>query len=358
MPVIMETAYPYGEKPTPVVRPGEFVYSAMYMDHPHIIGMCEALRDAGATLKYFYDPDQDKVASFLRSFPGAIPAGSEREVLDDPDTRLVAAAAVTNRRCDLGLRVMRAGKDYFTDKAPMTTLEQVERARACVKETGRKYLCYFAERLHTDSGVFAERLIRQGAIGRVIHIDGFGPHRLNPSTRPDWFFDKEQSGGILCDIGSHQIEQFLQYAGEEDARIDMSRTGHFGGPDHPGFEDFGDCALTGAKGATFYFRVDWFTPEGLSTWGDSRVFIIGTEGTLELRKTIDPATPGETSNVVILVNRTGEHRFCVGDKIGAPFFGQMILDCIHRTENAMSQEHCFKAAELCIRASQNALRIG
>jgi predicted dehydrogenase len=300
----------------------------------------------------------EKVAAFLRSFPEPIPPPSESEVLSDPDTRLVAAAAVTSLRCDLGIRVMRAGKDYFTDKAPMTTLEQVERARACVRETGRKYLCYFAERLHTDSGVFADRLIRSGAIGRVLHIDGFGPHRLNPSTRPEWFFDKARSGGNPVRHRLPPDRAVPAHAGEEDARIDMSRTGHFGGPDHPGFEDFGDCALTGAKGATFYFRVDWFTPDGLGSWGDSRVFVIGDRGTLERRKTIDPATEGETSNVVILVDRTGEHRFCVGGKIGSPFFGQMILDCMYRTENAMSQEHCFKAAELCIRASQNALRIG
>lgn len=357
MPVILEKDYPFGDMPKPVVQPGEFVFAAMYMDHAHIIGMCEALIGAGAVLKAFYDPDPAKVTAFRRSFPGAAAAESEDEILKDPQVRLVAAAAITSERCALGMRVMRAGKDYFTDKAPMTTLRQVEQARACVRETGRKYLCYFAERLHTDAGVFAERLIKAGAIGRMIHMDGFGPHRLNPATRPEWFFDKEKSGGILCDIGSHQIEAFLQYSGNEDARVVLSRVANYHHPAHPGFEDFGDCMVTGANGATFYFRVDWFTPDGLSAWGDSRVLIVGTEGTLELRKTLDPAVEGSVSNVVILVDKEGEHRFCVEDKIGAPFFGQMLLDCINRTENAMTQEHCFKAAELCITASQKAIHI-
>lgn len=358
MSVILEPPYSFPEKPGPVVKPGEFVFSAMHLDHGHVFGMCDSLIKAGATLKSVYDPDPEKVASFCRNFPQAKPVASEEEILRDPEVRLVAAAAVTCERCDLGIRVMNAGKDYFTDKAPMTTLQQVEAARACVRQTGRKYFCYYSERIHTGGGLFAEELIKQGAIGRVIHMDGFGPHRLSPACRPAWFFDREQSGGILCDIGSHQIEQFLTFAGEEDAEIITSRVANYNHPEHPTFEDFGDCMVVGKNGASFYFRVDWFTPDGLRTWGDSRTFITGTEGTLELRKTVDPAVPEMVTNTVILVDREGEKRFTLNERIGYPFFGQLILDCLHRTETAMSQEHCFKAAELCIRASQDAIRIG
>ena len=42
---------------------------------------------------------------------------------------------------------------------------------------------------------------------------------------------------------------------------------------------------------------------------------------------------------------------------GYPFFGQLILDCLNRTENAMTQEHAFKAAELCLTAQEKAVRI-
>ena len=34
-------------------------------------------------------------------------------------------------------------------------------------------------------------------------------------------------------------------------------------------------------------RLDWFTPDGLPDWGDGRLFLVGTEGTLELRKNLD-----------------------------------------------------------------------
>jgi len=340
--------------PKPVVRPGEFVFSAMHLDHAHIIGMCGALRDAGATLKSVYDPDPAKVADFCRSFPGTRPAASEREILDDPEVRMVAAAAVTCERADLGIRVMAAGKDYFTDKAPMTSLKQLKEARECVRQTGRKYMCYYAERLHTHSGIFAERLIRAGAIGRVLCMQGFGPHRLNPGIRPAWFFEKEKYGGILCDIGSHQIEQYLHFAGEADATVQLSRIGNYAHPEYPELEDFGDCSLLGKNGSTNYFRVDWFNPDGLRTWGDGRTFILGTEGFIEIRKYINLAADTVDGNHVFLVNGKGEKYINATGVTGYPFFGQLILDCLNRTENAMTQAHAFKAAELCLIAQQKA----
>ena len=344
-------------KPRPVVGPGEFSFSAMALDHGHIYGMCNGLIEAGATLKYVYDPDPDKVARFLKAFPQAIPAQSKQEVLSDQDTRLVAAAAITNLRCPLGLEVMEAGKDYFTDKAPLTTLAQLAQARETVKRTGRKYMVYYSERLHVESAVYAGDLIRQGAIGQVLQVIGLGPHRLNAPARPEWFFVREQYGGILCDIGSHQIEQFLYYTGARDATITSSQIANYAHPQYPELDDFGDCMLLGDNGCTGYFRVDWFTPDGLRSWGDGRTLILGSEGYIELRKYIDVATQDGQGDQLILVNGAGEQRFSLSGQVGFPFFGQLILDCIHRTELAMSQAHAFKAAELCVRAQMEARKI-
>ena len=344
-------------KPSPVVGPGEFVFSAMALDHGHINGMCNGLIEAGATLKYVYDPAPDKVARFLKAFPQAIPVKSKQEILCDPDTKLVAAAAITNLRCPLGLEVMEAGKDYFTDKAPLTTLAQLAQARETAKRTGRKYMVYYSERLHVESAVYAGDLINQGAIGQVLQVIGLGPHRLNAPARPDWFFVKEQYGGILCDIGSHQIEQFLYYTGAKDATITSSQIANYAHPQYPELDDFGDCMLLGNNGCTGYFRVDWFTPDGLRSWGDGRTLILGSEGYIELRKYVDVATQDGQGDQLILVNDAGEQRFSLSGKVGFPFFGQLILDCIHRTELAMSQAHAFKAAELCVRAQLEARKI-
>ncbi|MCL2003629.1 MAG: Gfo/Idh/MocA family oxidoreductase [Oscillospiraceae bacterium] len=340
-------------KPAPVVKPGEFVFSAIALDHGHIYGQCNGLMEAGAVLKSVYDPDEKKLDAFCVAYPQAKRAGSEEEILSDPEVRLVAGAAVTSERCALGLRVMDAGKDYFTDKAPLTTLEQLAAAKEAVKRTGKKYMVYYSERLHVETAVFAGQLIERGAIGRVVQVLGLGPHRLSAKSRPAWFFEKEKYGGILCDIGSHQIEQILFYTGAKDAVVTHSQIGNFNHPETPELDDFGDASLLTDTGAAGYFRVDWFTPDGLQMWGDGRSIILGTEGFIEQRKYMNLGTSDGPGHL-FLANGKEETHYNVHGKVGYPFFGQLVLDCLNRTENAMTQDHAFKAAELCVRAQMQA----
>ncbi|MDQ6420391.1 Gfo/Idh/MocA family oxidoreductase [Paenibacillus sp. LHD-117] len=339
-----------------VVAPGEFVFAATNLDHGHIYGMCNGLIEAGAELRWVYDADPAKAETFAKHYPGVRIAGSLEAILEDADVQLVAAAAIPSLRGPLGVRVMRSGKHYFTDKAPFTTLEQLEEARAAVSETGQKYAVYYSERLHVESAIHAGELIRQGAIGRVVQVMGLGPHRLNAPSRPDWFFRKENYGGILCDIGSHQVEQFLYFTGNKEAKVLSSKVANYAAKDYPELEDFGDMTLVGENGATGYFRVDWLTPNGLGTWGDGRMLILGTEGYIELRKYIDIARESE-GDQLYLVNGEGEHHMRLSGKVGFPFFGELILDCLNGTEKAMTQEHTFKAAELSLIAQRDAIRV-
>jgi len=336
-------------KPAPVCGPGDFLFAAAALDHGHIYGQCNGLIEAGGTLRYVYDPDPKKVAAFLEKYPQAKPVDSLETILDDPEIRLVAAAAIPCDRGPLGVRVMEAGKDYFCDKTPFTSLDQLETARETAARTGRKYMVYYSERLHVECAVFAGELIAGGAIGRVVQVLGLGPHRLNLPSRPAWFFERAKYGGILCDIGSHQIEQFLFYSGALDATVTEARAGNFANPAYPELEDYGHANLVADNGAMNHFRVDWFTPDGLRTWGDGRTVILGTKGYIELRKYIDVARDSG-GDQLFLVNGEGEKQLSLAGKVGFPFFGQLILDCLNRTENAMSQRHAFKAAELCLKA--------
>jgi len=334
-----------------VVKPGEFVFAVTGLDHGHIYGQTNGLTEAGAELRWVYDPDPAKVELFLKKFPQAKVARSEDEILSDQEVRLVACAAIPSERCAVGMRVMDAGKDYFADKAPVTTLAQLEKARAKVKETGRKYAVYYSERLHVESAIYAEDLVHKGAIGRVLQVVNLAPHRLNAPSRPKWFFQKEKYGGIICDIGSHQFEQFLSFARAKDATVEYARVANLNNPEYPELEDFGESILVADNGVRHYMRVDWFTPDGLGSWGDGRLVVMGTEGTIEVRKYIDIARSPKGDHVY-LVDGKGEHYFDVAGKVGFPFFGKLILDCLNRTENAMTQEHAFKSAELCLKTQE------
>ena len=339
-----------------VCSPGEFRFGAIGLDHGHIYGQCNGLLEAGGEVVSVFDPDPAKVEKFRATYPGVKAARSEAEVLEDSTLKLITSACVPCERGPLGLRVLDHGKDYFTDKPPFTSLDQLEAARRKVAETGRLFAVYYAERLHAEAAVYAEQLLRDGAIGRVVQVIGLGPHRLNAPSRPAWFWDPAQYGGILVDIGSHQIEQFLHYTGAHDARVLHSKVANYHNPDHPAFQDFGDATLLADNGATFYFRVDWFTPQGLGAWGDGRTVILGTDGYIELRKYLDVARDAESDHVY-LVDHRGEHHFHVRGQVGFPYFGRLIRDCLDRTEKAMTQRHTFLANELALKAQAQALRV-
>ena len=349
--------YSPGGPPRPVVSSGAFVFAAAFLDHGHIYAMSEGLISAGARPKWVYDPDPGKAEAYRTRFPECGVARDFDEILGDPEVHLVASAGVPCDRGPIGCRSLAAGKDYFCDKAPFTTMDGLAQARRAVAETGRKFFVYYSERLHVECAVHAGTLVHGGAIGRVIQVLGLGPHRLDKASRPDWFFQRAKYGGILCDIGSHQFEQFLYYSGATDATIAHAAVGNYANPDRPELEDFGEASLIGDNGASNYVRVDWFTPKGLGTWGDGRTIILGTEGYIELRKYVDVARQ-RTRDHLILVDGKGEQHLDLQGKVGYPFFGEMILDCLNRTERAMPQAHVFKAAELCLRAQAAARRIG
>lgn len=345
---------PTADKPEPVVGPGEFRFAAAHFDHGHLFGQINGLVEAGAELAMIYDPDPVRLADLKEKFPGVPVARTWAEILDS-DVRLVAAAAIPCRRGEIGCDVMRSGKDYFTDKCPFTSLDQLAEAERVVSATSQKYAVYYSERLHVESAWYVDSLIRDGAIGEIVHMEIFGPHRLNKSQRPSWFFDKSQYGGILTDIASHQFDQFLHYGRCTEGTIAHARVDNRANPDQPGLEDVGQAVLLLDNGIQCFSRVNWFTPDGMRGWGDGRTFITGTRGVIEIRKYFDFGR-SDTGNLIVIADGDRETILDVNGKVGFPYFGQLILDCLNRTENAMTQGHAFAAARLSLEAQAEADR--
>ncbi|MDQ3686036.1 MAG: Gfo/Idh/MocA family oxidoreductase [Acidobacteriota bacterium] len=330
-------------------------FSAIGLNHGHIYGQVGAVIRGGGTLTSFFAKEPDLVAAFSKRFPQAKLARSEKEILEDPDIKLVVSASIPDERAPLGLEVMKHGKDFMADKPGITSLEQLAEVRRVQKSTGRIYSIMYSERLENPATVKAGELVKAGAIGKVIQTIGLGPHRMNPKSRPQWFFDRKRYGGIICDIGSHQADQFLFFTNSTKAEVVAAQVGNVHYPQYPEFEDFGDVMLRG-DGGTGYIRVDWFTPDGLSTWGDGRLTILGTDGYIELRKYVDIA--GKPGGNHLFLTDQKETRYFDCSKEPTPYGEQLVSDIINRTQTAMSQEHCFLATELALRAQKGAQRIG
>ncbi|MBU2937139.1 MULTISPECIES: Gfo/Idh/MocA family protein [Pacificibacter] len=323
-------------------------FAALGMDHRHIYGMSQGMIDVGAQMAgWWTHGDPQPIAGFMKRFPDAPRFDDLDEILDDPSISLVLIACRPDQRADLAIKAMRAGKDVMVDKPGCISLDEVQRLRMTVRDTGRIWSVNFSERFEVPAVTVATELVRSGAIGEVIHTTGLGPHRLNAQSRPDWFFDAATYGGILTDIASHQIEQFLHFTGHEDAEITMATVGNHANPDHPKFEDFGTLSLR-AGTAQAFIRVDWYTADALPNWGDGRLFITGTEGSIELRKYVD--VDGRSGdNHLFLVNKdTCKHFDCTNADL--PYFQNLLNDVIHRTQTACPQERTFRVCELAVTA--------
>jgi len=343
------------EKKRPVSKPANSIkFSVIGLNHGHIYGQTEAVLRGGGELVSFYAKEPDLAEAFTKRYPQANLAKSEKEILEDKSIQMVVSASIPIDRAPLGIEVMRHGKDFMVDKPGIITLKQLEEVKKAQKETKRIYSIMYSERLENRATVRAGELVKEGAIGKVIQTIGLGPHRMNIKSRPEWFFKNNMYGGIICDIGSHQFDQFLFFTGSTQASVVSSQVGNVHYPQYPQFEDFGDVMLRGNEGAG-YIRVDWFTPDGLSTWGDGRLTILGTEGFMELRKNCDIGGR-EGGNHLFVVNQK-ETRYIDCKEVPLTFGEQLVNDVVNRTETAMSQAHCFLATELALQAQKQAQKL-
>ncbi len=350
--------------PVPPVEPPQYhiKFAVCGMSHDHIYGMVGAILRGGGELVAAWGGEADKLATFSKRFPNVKIVQTQEEILDDPAIQLVLSSQIASERAPLGVRVMKRGKDFLADKPGIVSLKQLAAVRETIAATKRIYGIMYSERLEVKAAVYAGHLVQQGAIGKVIQTINLAPHQViqghgdagGGGGRPAWFWNPDQYGGILCDIGSHQIDQFLFYTGSQEAGIVESQVANIRHPEHPHFQDFGDVVLRGDRGLG-YVRLDWFTPNGLGTWGDGRLFILGTEGYIEVRKYTNVAVKAQGNNLYLVDGKQARYFDC--NNLALPFGPQFVADIVNRTHVAQDQVQCLLAAELAIKAQRQANRV-
>jgi predicted dehydrogenase len=330
-------------------------FAAVGLDHRHIYHLIAELIAAGAECAgYCPETSDPRVLAGVRERFPQLQAVDRRRLIEDPSIRVICCAAVPCDRAGIAREAMRHGKDVMVDKPGLTSFEQLAEVQRCVAETGRIFSICFSERFTVPSMGVVGKLVHDGAIGRVVQTVALGPHRLNRAIRPAWFFDPPTYGGILVDIASHQIDQFLFLTGSTDAEIAASAVGNYGLPDYPAFEDFGEILLR-SDNANGYIRNDWFTPDGLSTWGDGRLFVLGTRGYIEARKYVDIAGRPGTDHVFVVDGAGTRHIDASGEPL--TYFRNFLADVRDRTETAMPQAHCFAVTRIALEAQRVARRL-
>lgn len=337
----------------PQMRP-RIRFAVIGINHSHIYSQVSAVQRGGGELVAVYAQEPDLLAEFTKRVPQVRIARSEAEILEDTSIQLVLSSIIPDQRAPLGVRVMQHGKDYMSDKPGITTLDQLAEVRRVQSRTKRIFSIMYSERFENRATVRAAELVKAGAIGRVVQTIGLGPHRISLNVRPPWFWDKARYGGILCDIASHQADQFLYFTNSTSAEVVASQITNVHYPQYPKFEDFGDVLLRGNGGAG-YIRVDWYTPDGLATWGDGRLTVLGTDGFIEVRKNIDIA--GRTGESHLFLVDQKETRYIDCSQQALPYGGQLVDDVLNRTETAMPQAHCLLAMELVLKAQQQARQV-
>ena len=331
-------------------------FAVVGLNHRHIYEQTGRLLELGCRCKgYWTDGEPQPLQGFVERFPDLTRYDDPRRVFNDLEIDLIVTAAIPSDRAAIAIEAMQAGKDVMVDKPGCTSIEDLARLKTAAAAAGRIWSVNFSERFEVPAVAKAGELIEAGRIGRVIQTLGMGPHRLNKATRPDWFFDPMRYGGILTDIASHQIDQFLHFTGSVDAEIASSTVANYANPETPGLQDFGEIVLRGDQ-SHGYIRVDWYTPDGLPTWGDGRLTILGTEGYIELRKYVDIAGRPGTDHLFVVNGDKVEHIDCASDE--RPYYRRLVEDVRNRTETAMLQSHGFKVMELALKAQASAIRLG
>ena len=320
------------------------------IDHGHIFDMLDEMLREGCTCDYFWTEGSPlTLKEFNQKYPNIKRVENKSEILNDNKIDMILISSIPKDRAINSIEALKSGKDVMVDKPGCTTLDQLEDLKRTVKQTGKIWSVNFSERFHVAAVAKAEQLVAEGKIGKVKQTMGTGPHRQGNYERPNWFYERESYGGIITDIGSHQIHQFLVFTNSNEAKITHSMVENTTKKEFPGFQDFGEINLTG-NGGHGYIRLDWFTPDALPTWGDGRLFILGDKGFIEIRKYTDLATSDSGNHLYYANNEVVKYIDCSDVKL--PYFGNLINDVLNRTETACSQELTYLTMELAIKAQE------
>lgn len=253
------------------------------MAHPHIFAMINEVLNEEKDLKIvaLCDPKTPEyVKKAQEKIHGVSVYNSEQELYSNEKFDIVMSSAIGSDKGGIAIRALSSNKSIMFDKPLVTTTRELDIIVSLIKDNTQLKIMLWLTCRYSDSYYTVKKLIESGEIGEVVHLYFVRPHRLAPSTRPDWMFNHQMYGGIINDIGVHDLDLARWYTKSECKEILSATTSNTRFPEYD-INDNGSVFIKMENGAEAMVFENWLTPDAFPSHGDTRVSITGTKGTIE-----------------------------------------------------------------------------
>ena len=149
-------------------------------------------------------------------YPGITTHRTLEAMLKDATLDLFVVATPSGSHFEVARQILAAGKNVVVDKpmavasAEITELMKLAAARNVL-------LAPFQNRRWDGDFLTIQKLLREGALGRLVSLESVFDRWSPGSTRRPWKDDPAQGGGQLLDLGTHIADQALTLFGKPEA---------------------------------------------------------------------------------------------------------------------------------------------
>ena len=253
--------------------------------HGHGIAFLDsALKFDGVSVVGFYDDENPLSAQEASKTFNAPVYNDLDELLQKSGANTLLTAAINSSKADIIVKAVEAGLHIISDKPLVTKMDDLNRITDALEKNKNVKLYLMLSERYSPVLVTTKNLIDAGEIGQVVNIINMRPHRLRPQGRPAWMFDSKQYGGILNDIGVHDIDIAVWLSGCEVDKILAASVSNKRFNEFDDFDDNGEAMLRLKNGCIVFILESWLTPEKYPHHGEMKFIVHGTKGQI----TVDP----------------------------------------------------------------------
>lgn len=323
-------------------------FSIIGCEHEHISIFIEEMLELGHECAGIYEAENKALLESVAEKYN-LPIAEDKEMLLSNNVDMVGSSAINNQKIDIIELCEERGKHIMVDKPAVTNREDYKRLQAVIDRGQIEVGMLLTERYRPAFSTL-KRYIDEQRLGKIINIGIRKPHKLKPSTRPAWHFSKEQGGGIVIDLFVHDFDLLRWLTGDEIRGFDGMVTKNML-PEYPTFYDAAAVQVLLKDNTIAQLYADWHTPEASKTYGDGRIFVVGTEGYAELRLSGDPLITDET--LMLFVTHEKEYERVELDTLQATI-SEDFLQRIEGKQAGITHQDILAASIATIEADENA----